>query len=444
MKPRTLSVVLVLLALLLTAPAAQATRTSPHLGALTAAELPPPLPSRSVLAAGPTPALPLLSPKDRAISAALASLDEPERARLLGLRRFRLTTAAAPLSRLEPLVWGQKTASGRFFAPGAPNLWETRLFNPASRQGDLFLEPDPLGPVDSPNLYQAFGFDGLNVRDPFGECWFTGDNVPCSVYLKEAAKTFFSQSPKDSIARAKAAGKFLWHEAKGAVKFGLGLAKAAPTMVMHPLESLKAAGDALSGPSEAFRGFLDHPTETLEALPENIQEFGYNLSVANADEAGEKVGGTLAGVVALEAGARAFSAAKGSFVEGPPAAVGGVQQISRATGLPNDVLQLTERNLTNSGDAVLGSFPGYIEKAQARNASYFDIGKTAWDSLSDTQRWAANRHFLDIVSSRGDRVLLSIPKTKIESGTWLAREVQYLTKERGYVWVNQWALKPGK
>jgi len=170
MKPRTLSVVLVLLALLLTAPAAQATRTSPHLGALTAAELPPPLPSRSVLAAGPTPALPLLSPKDRAISAALASLDEPERARLLGLRRFRLTTAAAPLSRLEPLVWGQKTASGRFFAPGAPNLWETRLFNPASRQGDLFLEPDPLGPVDSPNLYQAFGFDGLNVRDPFGEC----------------------------------------------------------------------------------------------------------------------------------------------------------------------------------------------------------------------------------------------------------------------------------
>ena len=168
MKPRKLSVVLVLLALLLTAPAAQATRTSPHLGALTAAELPPPLPSRSVLAAGPPPALPLLSPKDRAISAALASLDEPERARLLGLRRFRLTAAAAPLSRLEPPVRGQKTASGRFFAPGAPNLWETRLFSPASRQGDLFLEPDPLGPVDSPNLYQAFGFDGLNVRDPWG------------------------------------------------------------------------------------------------------------------------------------------------------------------------------------------------------------------------------------------------------------------------------------
>ena len=32
----------------------------------------------------------------------------------------------------------------------------------------MFLEPDPLGPVDSPNLYQAFGFDGMNVVDPWG------------------------------------------------------------------------------------------------------------------------------------------------------------------------------------------------------------------------------------------------------------------------------------
>ena len=31
-----------------------------------------------------------------------------------------------------------------------------------------FLSPDPLGPVDSPNLYQAFLFDGGSVRDPYG------------------------------------------------------------------------------------------------------------------------------------------------------------------------------------------------------------------------------------------------------------------------------------
>jgi len=175
MKPRMLSAVLVLLALFLAPPAAQATRTAPHLAALRAAELPPPALTTADLEARPasssrTPGLPLLSARERTLSAALSTLDEPDRARLLALRRLRLSAAAAPLSRPEPPVWGQKTASRRNFWPAAPNLWETRLLNPDLRQGGLFLEPDPLGPVDSPNLYQAFGFDGLNVRDPFGEC----------------------------------------------------------------------------------------------------------------------------------------------------------------------------------------------------------------------------------------------------------------------------------
>jgi RHS repeat-associated protein len=40
-----------------------------------------------------------------------------------------------------------------------------RFYEPATMS---FLEPDPLGPVDSPNLYQGFGFDGLNLVDPMG------------------------------------------------------------------------------------------------------------------------------------------------------------------------------------------------------------------------------------------------------------------------------------
>lgn len=113
-------------------------------------------------------------------------------------------------------------------------------------------------------------------------------------------------------------------------------------------------------------------------------------------------------------------------------------------GLSDDILRLTERNLTNTGDTVLGSYPGYINKANARGASYFDIGKPAWDALGDDAlRWKANQHFLDIVSSRGDRILLSAPKSKIQPNTWVVREVEYLTQERGYVWVNQWSLRPG-
>ena len=104
-------------------------------------------------------------------------------------------------------------------------------------------------------------------------------------------------------------------------------------------------------------------------------------------------------------------------------------------------MRLAERNITNSGDTVLGHFPGYIEKANARGASHFDLGD-AWNGLTDEQRWAGNTHFLDTRIAAGDRVLLSLPRTEIRPNSYLAREVQYLT-HNGYRWVNQWALKPG-
>ena len=50
--------------------------------------------------------------------------------------------------------------------------WQRTPFDHRARfydpQTQTFLEPDPLGPVDSPNLYQAFSLDSFNVTDPFG------------------------------------------------------------------------------------------------------------------------------------------------------------------------------------------------------------------------------------------------------------------------------------
>jgi hypothetical protein len=95
---------------------------------------------------------------------------------------------------------------------------------------------------------------------------------------------------------------------------------------------------------------------------------------------------------------------------------------------------------------VLGRYnppPGYtnyIDKAQQRGASYFDIGD-AWDSLSPVQRTKANMHFLDVVGGRGDKVLLSVPKSEIIPGSSLDAEIQYLQKSYNYRWVNQWSLK---
>jgi hypothetical protein len=113
-----------------------------------------------------------------------------------------------------------------------------------------------------------------------------------------------------------------------------------------------------------------------------------------------------------------------------------------AGGLSDEVRRLAEANITDSGDTVLGSYPGYITKANSQGASFFDIGD-AWNALTPAERTAANNHFLDVIAGRGDRVLLSTSKTEIQAGTALADEIAYLTGQKGYVWVNQWSLKPG-
>jgi len=70
-----------------------------------------------------------------------------------------------------PLLSASQVGNDRFMHGrpyvNAVGLYDhrARWYEPAT-QG--FLQIDPLGPVDSPNLYQAFGFDAFNVTDPFG------------------------------------------------------------------------------------------------------------------------------------------------------------------------------------------------------------------------------------------------------------------------------------
>jgi RHS repeat-associated protein len=108
------------------------------------------------------------------------------------------------------------------------------------------------------------------------------------------------------------------------------------------------------------------------------------------------------------------------------------------------IKRLAESHITSSGDTVLGHLSpnNYIDKAKRLGASYFDIG-AVWNTLTETQRWHANSHFLDIIAARGDRVLLSVPSYSMKRPSYLEREVDYLVNEKGYQWVNQWALKPG-
>ena len=79
-------------------------------------------------------------------------------------------------------------------------------------------------------------------------------------------------------------------------------------------------------------------------------------------------------------------------------------------------------------------------RAQSKGASYFDVGNKWDDFVNRGLNWDANKHFLDVITMRRDDVLLSIPKTEIIPGSYLAKEMQYLVGEKGYKWVNQWKL----
>jgi hypothetical protein len=107
--------------------------------------------------------------------------------------------------------------------------------------------------------------------------------------------------------------------------------------------------------------------------------------------------------------------------------------------------RLALQHVTNSGETVLGAYPGYIEAAKSSGASYFDIGESQWNALvaRGEDPWALNQAFLDNRIAAGDRIVLSTDRGDVEFGTYLARELQYL-ESRGYRWADDRTLVTGK
>jgi hypothetical protein len=51
--------------------------------------------------------------------------------------------------------------------------------------------------------------------------------------------------------------------------------------------------------------------------------------------------------------------------------------------------------------------------------------------MSEPERWAANRKFLDRAIARSDDIVLATPLEQMRPGSYFAREVDYLL-EKGY------------
>lgn len=111
-------------------------------------------------------------------------------------------------------------------------------------------------------------------------------------------------------------------------------------------------------------------------------------------------------------------------------------------GLPDNVINLTNDNLTNTGETVLGHYSdGYIDLAQERGSTYFDIGD-AWYTMSSAQRWSANKRILDAAVATGDHVVLATSRTAIRTGSTLSIEIAYL-RANGFVWVEETLMELG-
>jgi hypothetical protein len=88
--------------------------------------------------------------------------------------------------------------------------------------------------------------------------------------------------------------------------------------------------------------------------------------------------------------------------------------------------------LPPKGQTVLGHFPQYKQLGDSLDARTFNIPESAWNKMSEAERWEANQKFLDRMIARSDEILLATPLDKVRPGSYFARELEYLGS-KGYV-----------
>jgi len=97
----------------------------------------------------------------------------------------------------------------------------------------------------------------------------------------------------------------------------------------------------------------------------------------------------------------------------------------------------TSSHYKTSPIAVIGTRPGYVELGRKTGSNYFDIPDTIWKTaMTESQRWEANRTFLDEAIANGKVFQLSTPFDPTRTGSGFYKEVTYLLK-CGYEWAEQ-------
>lgn len=90
-------------------------------------------------------------------------------------------------------------------------------------------------------------------------------------------------------------------------------------------------------------------------------------------------------------------------------------------------------DLVGSRNAVsIGHYPEHVANAQMTGARTFSMSDDAWNAMSPAEQWVRNQRFLDDAISRGSEIQLATPLSQVRAGSFLEREIGYLSG-RGYV-----------
>jgi len=243
----------------------------------------------------------------------------------------------------------------------------------------------------------------------------------------------------------------VWKEGKDTV---LGLVN----MVIHPIETAKGIGHAITHPGEFWEAFKQPYVEAWEdgrpweAVGRGVMFLGSALvGTKGADKAGKAAKASQAARVATDA------AEVGRTLRPVEAAT----EIGRATvGSSKEAAlarYVAEESTHRAGAAervVLGgyrpnparNFEGYIKEAESKGGIYYSTTSEVWDVIRPRRghgrAWPANREFLQSqlesgvsrIELKGETVaeVLSDPYRKL---TYTAQEIQYLQRhayEYGY------------
>ena len=80
----------------------------------------------------------------------------------------------------------------------------------------------------------------------------------------------------------------------------------------------------------------------------------------------------------------------------------------------------------------IGHYPEYVANARATGARTFSMSDEAWNAMSPAEQWMRNQLFLDDAIARGSEIQLATPLSEVRAGSFLEREIGYLSG-KGYV-----------